>query len=178
MFERNRIDNVPEPTAVPVEVVLADGTLAKGKLLVSGGKTLSDALNGAAAFVEFEPYGGERTFLAKAQLASVKLVGVPKAANLSARTREGDSFNPHAILGVAPTAGWEEVRQAYHRLAKSYHPDRYASAELPSEVQDYLAAMARRVNAAYAALEQPRQGARVPTAAARAAAAYSSAAAQ
>jgi DnaJ domain len=177
MFERTKVDNVPEPSAVPVEVVLADGRLIKGKLLVSAGKTLSDALNGAAAFIEFEPYGGERAFLSKAQLASVQLVGVPKAANLSARTREGDSFNPHAILGVAANAGWEEVRQAYHKLAKSYHPDRYASAELPVEVQDYLAAMARRVNAAYAALEAPRQAAKVPTAAARAAAVYTRASA-
>lgn len=172
MFERNRVDNVPESSAVPVEVVLADGTLAKGKLMVSAGKTLADALNGTAAFVEFEPYGGERTFLSKNQVASVQLVGVPRAANLSTRTREGDSFDPHAILGVAPDAGWEEVRQAYHRLAKKYHPDRYASAELPAEVQDYLAVMARRVNAAYAALEAPRPPVKVPTAAARAAAVY------
>lgn len=177
MFERTRVDNAPEASAVPVEVVLADGTLTKGKLLVSAGKTLSDALNGTAAFIEFEPYGGERTFLSKAQLASVQLVGVPKAANLSARTRDGDSFNPHAILGVAANAGWEEIRQAYHKLAKSYHPDRYASAELPVEVQDYLAAMARRVNAAYAALETPRQAAKIPTAAARAAAVYTRASA-
>ena len=103
MFERTRVDNAPEASAVPVEVVLADGTLTKGKLLVSAGKTLSDALNGTTAFIEFEPYGGERAFLSKAQLASVQLVGVPKAANLSARTRDGDSFNPHAILGVL---GW------------------------------------------------------------------------
>ena len=177
MFERTKVDNAPEPSAVPVEVVLADGTLTKGKLLVSAGKTLSDALNGTTAFIEFEPYGGERTFLSKAQLASVQLVGVPKAANLSARTREGDSFNPHTILGVAATAGWEEVRQAYHKLAKTYHPDRYASAELPVEVQDYLAAMARRVNAAYAALETPRQAVKIPTAAARAAAVYTRASA-
>ena len=48
MFERTKVDNAPEPSAVPVEVVLADGTLTKGKLLVSAGKTLSDALNGTA----------------------------------------------------------------------------------------------------------------------------------
>jgi hypothetical protein len=172
MFERSKVDNVPEASAVPVEVVLADGTLIKGKLMTSAGKTLSDALNGTTVFVEFEPYGGERTFLSKSQVASVRLVGVPKAANLSTRTRDGDSFNPHAILGVASDAGWEEVRQAYHKLAKTYHPDRYAAAELPTEVLDYLAVMARRVNAAYAALEAPRQTAKIPTAAARAAAVY------
>jgi hypothetical protein len=47
-------------------------------------------------------------------------------------------------------------------MAKAYHPDRYATAELPQEVSDYLAAMARRINAAHAALETPikRQAAR------------------
>ena len=41
------------------------------------------------------------------------------------------------------------MREAYLKLAKVYHPDRYAAAELPAEVREYLSAMARRVNAAY-----------------------------
>ena len=155
MFDRNRTDYVPEPGGIPVEVALADGTIARGKLLVAAGKTLADVLNGAGAFIEFEPYGGERTFLAKAQLASVKPVGVPKASNLNARLSDPAGFDPHRVLGVTTGASREEVRQAYFRLAKAYHPDRYATAELPEEVRDYLAAMARRINAAHAALEVP-----------------------
>jgi curved DNA-binding protein CbpA len=46
---------------------------------------------------------------------------------------------------------------AYFALAKAYHPDRYATAELPAEVRDYLAAMARRINAAHAALDVPQK---------------------
>ena len=46
---------------------------------------------------------------------------------------------------------------SYFALAKAYHPDRYATAELPEEVRDYLAAMARRINAAHAALEVPER---------------------
>jgi curved DNA-binding protein CbpA len=63
---------------------------------------------------------------------------------------------------LAAGASREEARQAYFRLAKDYHPDRYATVELPKEVRDYLAAMARRINAAHAALETPikRQAAR------------------
>ncbi len=59
--------------------------------------------------------------------------------------------------GVSPAASREEVRQAYFALAKTYHPDRYAATELPCEVRDYLAAMARRINAAHAALEVPEK---------------------
>jgi hypothetical protein len=156
MFERNKIDNIPETSAVPVEVMFTDGTLAKGKLLVPTGRPVADALNGGGGFVEFEPYGGERAFVAKAQLASVKLVGVPKAPDLKARVRDGNGFDPFAVLGVAPGTSTDEIHGAYVRLAKAYHPDRYATADLPEEVRDYLASMARRVNAAYAALETPR----------------------
>jgi len=162
MFERNRIDNVPEANAVPVEVAFADGTTAKGKLMVPINKTLADVLNGAGAFVELEPYGGEPSFVAKAQLVSVRPVGVPRAPHLLARLADPDGFDPYRVLGLRAGATREEMRAAYFALAKLYHPDRYATAELPQEVRDYLAAMARRVNAAHAALEAPqkRQAAR------------------
>jgi DnaJ-like protein len=162
MFERNKIDNVPETTAVPVEMTFADGTIAKGKLLAPLGKAVADTLNGGGGFVEFEPYGGGRSFVAKAQLVSVKLIGVPKAASLAARLNDANGFDPYAVLRIGEGASREEVRQAYLVLAKAYHPDRYATAELPEEVREYLAAMARRINAAHAALEtsQRKQAAR------------------
>ena len=133
MFERSKIDNVPEPSAVPVEVTLLDGSVLKGKVLVPMGKVLSDALNSSGPFLEFEPYGGDRRFVAKAQIAALKLVGIPKAGTLN--VRGADAFDPHAILGIPATASWDEVRQSYHKLAKLYHPDRYASASLPDEVR-------------------------------------------
>ena len=46
---------------------------------------------------------------------------------------------------------------------RSYHPDRYANAELPEEVKRYLEDMARRVNAAFSALEEPHQQGRQNT---------------
>jgi hypothetical protein len=154
MFERNRVD-APEPGAVPVESELADGTAIKGQVLVPAGKTLADVLNGPGAFVEFEPHGGERTFLAKAFVAWIKPVAVPKVSSLKGRLTDAAGFDPYAVLGVELGASREEMRQAYFQLAKAYHPDRYATAELPSEVRDYLSAMARRINAAHAALEAP-----------------------
>ena len=153
MFERNRVDNTPEPSFVPVEVSLASGALLKGRLAVPMGRTTVDAINGQTPFVEFEPYGGERCFLAKAQVVEIRLVGVPGMAQLKPRTRSHDEFDPHAILGVTIAAGWDEIRQAYVQLSKTYHPDRYSNATLPAEVKDYLETMVRRVNAAYAALD-------------------------
>jgi DnaJ-class molecular chaperone len=83
----------------------------------------------------------------------VRILQVPKGVNLAARLRDLDGFDPWQILNLERGTSWEETRTAYHRLAKIYHPDRYATAELPEEVKNYLSGMARRVNAAYSALE-------------------------
>ncbi len=172
MFERNKIDNV-EHSGVPVELTTLDGEMVKGRLMIAMGRHVFELLNGPGAFLEFEPYGGERTFIAKASIANVKLTNVPRAPNLNQRLRDLDGFDPHAILGVAHAASFDDVKAAWHKLAKIYHPDRYSSAELPPEVQDYLSSMARRVNAAYAALEAPLQATK-RAAAARAAPIYTS----
>jgi hypothetical protein len=157
MFERNRIDNLPEQTAVAAELGLDDGRILKGKVAVPLHKTIHDVLNGAVTFLEFEPFDGERQFIAKGAVRTLRLLSTGRGPNLQARLRDQDAFDPFAILGLNRAAAWDDVKAAYHRLAKVYHPDRYASAELPTEVREYLGAMARRINAAYAALEAPQQ---------------------
>ena len=152
MFERNKIDNADQGT-LSVVLTLADGREINGKLAIPAGRTLLEAVNGPALFLDFEAFNGERSLVAKASLTSVKLIKVPRAPNLLQRLRDLDGFDPHAILGVGLDTGWDDVRRAYHALAKTYHPDRYSTAELPDEVQSYLAAMARRINAAFALLE-------------------------
>lgn len=164
MFERNKVDNGPSnnsaSVAVPVEITLATGEAVDGKVLLPPGRTIWDQLNGPTSFIEVEPYAGERTYLSKAAIRGIRLVSVPGAAHLTSRLRDMDSFDPHAILGVKREAAFDEVRVAYHRLAKAYHPDRYASTDLPPEVRDYLAAIARRINIAFATLEKAYLAAR------------------
>jgi DnaJ like chaperone protein len=156
MFQRIRPDNA-DHVAVPVEVHFTDGSTAKGKVLAPIGRSLADILNGAGGFVEFEPYGGEAAFIAKSRLVEVRPLGVPKGVNLRAKLAANEPLDPYAVLGIAPGSSHDQVRKAYFTLAKSYHPDRYASAELPPEVLEYLFTMARRVNAAYAALDGARR---------------------
>ena len=158
MFERNKVDNIDH--AVPVELVTMDGETTKGRMMIAQGRNVFEVLNGPGAFIEFEPYAGERSFMAKASIRNVRLIDVPRAQNLNQRLRDLDGFDPHGILGLATTASFDEVKSAWHRLAKVYHPDRYSTAELPPEARDYLANMARRINAAYAALEAPKQAAK------------------
>jgi hypothetical protein len=152
MFERGRGDRAGEGP-VAVEISLEDGREFKGQLLIPVGRNLTDVLNGAATFIEFEPIGGQRMFIAKSALQSVTPMDVPAEPNLWAGPTQGKAFDPFAVLGVKPGATRDQAHEAYVKLAKTYHPDRYAATDLPREVQDYLSVMARRVNAAYQALE-------------------------
>jgi hypothetical protein len=157
MFDRTKSDHAAEQPAVAIEVTFDDARVMKGKMLVPVQKGIVDVLNNPHPFVEFEPYGGERQFVLKTSLKSVKPIGTARIASLQTRLRDADTFDPHAILGVSGTATWDEIKSAYHARAKIYHPDRYSAAELPPEVRDYLASMSRRVNAAFAALEDPHR---------------------
>lgn len=156
MFERNKVDNVNHQTqqvAIAAEVRFDTGEVAAGQFYIHASRPFAEVLNGASPFVEFEVFGEARRWIAKSTLRDVKLTPVPKPATLLAQASDIESFEPHRVLGVDQNAEWAAVRAAYVALSKTYHPDRYASAELPSEVHDYLAAMARRINLAYTALE-------------------------
>lgn len=152
MFERNRVDN-GEQGVISVSITFCDGATVPGRVTLPMGRQLGDLINGSALFVEFEPYGEERAFIAKSRIAMIKAVAPQRPVNLANRLKELDGFNPYDILGVDLDAPWDVIRPAFFKLAKTYHPDRYATAELPDEVTVYLAAMARRINAAYTTLE-------------------------
>jgi hypothetical protein len=50
-----------------------------------------------------------------------------RGAGSRERPRAGTSrqfYSPHAILGISEDASDEDIRRAFHRLAKQYHPDK------------------------------------------------------
>ena len=152
MFERGSNDRSGQG-AVSVAITLDDGQELTGNFLIPVGRSLFEILNMDGSFIEYQSFDGEQHYIAKHALRSVKLMNVAKEESLAVRLRNKDGFDPFAILGVDQGRPWHEVRAAYLELSKHYHPDRYCNADLPEEVTAYLAAMARRINAAYAALE-------------------------
>jgi hypothetical protein len=163
MFERNRIDtqSQTQQVAIPAELTLDSGETLRGKVWVPAGRSLMDALNGPGGFLEFEPYGDARFILAKSAVRAVMPVNVPAPQRLAPRGRDADGFDPYGVLGVAVGASLEDIRHAYHRMARAYHPDRYGALTPPPEIAEYLTSMAQRINAAFATLEAEHQK-RVP----------------
>jgi len=112
-------------------------------------------LNSPLAFIEFESSGGQRILIAKSALQAVKQRDLPNVPNLPTGANNFDAF---AVLHLDRNADAEQARRSYVELSKIYHPDRFATVELPPEVSQYLAAMARRINVAYDEVQDAIKG--------------------
>ena len=60
--------------------------------------------------------------------------------------------DPYKVLGVSPKADDEEIRRAYHELARKYHPDRYTN----SDLADLASEKMKEVNSAYEEIQRMR----------------------
>lgn len=67
-----------------------------------------------------------------------------------------DKSDPYGILGVPATAGDDEVKSAYRRLAREYHPDRLIGEGLPQEFVDLATEKLAAINDAYDRVRQQR----------------------
>jgi hypothetical protein len=151
MFERNKVDNRTSMT-VAVQIVFVDGSMVTGRAPLSPTKGVHQLLDSADSFLFLELFNGEAAFVPKSEIKALSLITPIRTQTLKIVPQDATDFDPHRVLGVSPQAEWDEVRQAYHRLTKLYHPDKYASVELPAEVRTYLDGMAKLVNASFRAL--------------------------
>ena len=55
----------------------------------------------------------------------------------------------YAVLGVARTANFAEVKKAYRKLMNKHHPDKLAAQGLPPEMRETAQAKAQQIQAAY-----------------------------
>ncbi|MFV0369847.1 MAG: DnaJ family molecular chaperone [Hyphomicrobiaceae bacterium] len=155
MFERTRIDNMSQSqsVAIPAELTLDDMSVLKGDLMMPATRPVHEVLNGPGVFVEFRPYGKEPQLLAKSAIRGICFIKAQTTGQLSRTINEKENFDPFRTLGLSRSASHADVHKAYVTLAKTYHPDRFANADLPNEVRDYLAAKARQINLAFQALD-------------------------
>lgn len=135
--------------ATPVHLRLVDGSLVKGHIERPRSKTLAEVVNDKDQFIEVQRFDGARELINKSSVKTLALKDVPKGEHLKLAVLGTELYNPIAVLGLDEGASREKIREAYVRLAKIYHPDRFQSVDLPEEIVDYLETMARRINLAY-----------------------------
>jgi len=133
---------------VEVIVSTSDGVELNGKLICGLSGQIEAVLNNESQFVEIVSEDGENTFLSKKHIIKLQ----PKKSKTQTRPKlkvsDNIGGNWAEILGVGYDADSLEVKQAYHALAKAYHPDMF-SIDMPIEVKQYASTMLSRINIAY-----------------------------
>ena len=134
-----------------VLLTLADNQVVTVSIRLPLSRRLADALNNDDVFLDAITPSGQQQFIAKSTIKLVRSANVPRADQLDTEGRVPGTpaFDPYAILKVARDANPEDIKTAYHRMARLYHPDRIASYELPDEVKDYVRTMLVRINLAF-----------------------------
>ena len=62
--------------------------------------------------------------------------------------------DPYKVLGVNPTDSDDKIKEAYRKLARKYHPDKYADGDLKELAEEKM----KEVNAAYEEIQRMRSG--------------------
>lgn len=65
-----------------------------------------------------------------------------------------DYKDPYKVLGVNPTDSDDTIKEAYRKLARKYHPDKYADGDLKELAEEKM----KDVNAAYEEIQRMRAG--------------------
>ena len=67
-----------------------------------------------------------------------------------------DQLDYYGVLKLAQGAGVAEVKAAYYRESRAYHPDRFAAVE-NAQVRELIGRIYRRINEAYTVLRDDRK---------------------
>lgn len=64
--------------------------------------------------------------------------------------------DPYCVLGVTPEASFDEIRAAWKKLVRDYHPDQLAARGVPSEAVALAERKLAQINTAYDSLAKAR----------------------
>lgn len=63
-----------------------------------------------------------------------------------------DYKDPYKVLGVAPTSTDDQIKEAYRKLARKYHPDKYTDSDMKELAEEKM----KEINAAFEEIQQMR----------------------
>lgn len=135
-----------------VSLRMFDEEILTGTIIMGQSTSLDGILSRDTAFLEIEINQGERKFIAKNKIVSIdpkKPLKKPVLKNPISAPMSANELEAYNILDVPQDCAFDEVKNAYHKLIKVYHPDAYASQGLPSEVEEYMSNMLRQIIAAF-----------------------------
>ncbi len=134
-----------------VALTLSDGAVNNVSVRLPMTNKIADALNNADQFLDVVTMDGDQMFISKRDVKTARLVDVPKVSQLNFYRRASDraTFDPYAVLKLEKGATADEIKQAYHKMTRTYHPDRLSGLDLPDEVHEYARTMQVRINLAY-----------------------------
>jgi len=95
---------------------------------------------------------GEAAFRPRAHNPQPRSQQPPRNERSSRSEQTEDRPDPFTVLGVARTATFEEIKQAYRTKMREYHPDKVAS--LGAELRELAERKAKQINEAFEALSR------------------------
>lgn len=144
---------------ISVFLETADGDKRDVTLSVFHGESLANVLNSASQFIEVQDLSGKTILIAKSfiwQLTPDE--NTEKSASPVAGEKwRHHSQDPYVLLDISRDASDDEVREAYHKLARAYHPDKLANLDLPASMIAHGVDIFQKVNTAYKTITEQRR---------------------
>lgn len=141
---------------MPVLITMSDGTLINAAVRLTLSNKLTDALSTSDLFLDILTEDGEQQFVSKSAIRLIRASDGPQPTQQEAGSRPFATgpVDPYSTLKLQRDASPEDIKKAYHKMVRLYHPDRMASFDLPEDMKEYARDMLVRVNLAFEKLKR------------------------
>ena len=141
---------------MPVLITMSDGTVISAAVRLTLSNKLTDALSTSDLFLDILAEDGEQQFVSKSAIRFIRASDGPRQTHQEAGPRPSapGPLDPYTVLKLQRSATPDDVKKAYHKLVRLYHPDRIASFDLPEDMMEYARDMLVRVNLAFEELKR------------------------